>query len=452
MKNGIKVGRRDFLKTTGGVLTASALGFDPLLLSANSSSAGAPYSCKFYPFTGTPDADSAWAVSTGPDGLIYAGACNEGAPGGVVKLYRYNEQTDVLDRLFDLGEKTNDPSDSGRATPCKIHYSFAPSLSDGIMYMATHLSASPIDLPTYSPWYSWHDPKRCFKGAALVAYDTKKNEIAWWDTMIPKEGSRCLAIDEEMGLLYSISYPRDHLIIYDIKKRTRRDVGRIGSVNGQCLFIDKKHRVYTTSDYGHLVRYTHEKDRIEISPYVLPFDNRQQTGWHEVFYDVVASPDRECVYASMWMPQPRLLRIWPHKGEWPEVEDLGKLTQEQDLTMPQNMFVDHCGGLTFGADGKLYFVASRWRDEKYNPYDASREAREGVVWRLDPETLKKEEVALLKHQVGTAQYVSRGAIDHNGDLFFGYINHMKKPAGIFKVTMPDDRKKKNAHLPIRIWG
>jgi hypothetical protein len=90
MKNGIKVGRRDFLKTTGGVLTASALGFDPLLLSANSSSAGAPYSCKFYPFTGTPDADSAWAVSTGPDGLIYAGACNEGAPGGVVKLYRYN--------------------------------------------------------------------------------------------------------------------------------------------------------------------------------------------------------------------------------------------------------------------------------------------------------------------------------------------------------------------------
>jgi hypothetical protein len=134
------------------------------------------------------------------------------------------------------------------------------------------------------------------------------------------------------------------------------------------------------------------------------------------------------------------------------VEDLGKATQEQDLSFPQSMFLDHCGGLVFAADGKLYLVASRWRDEKYNPYDAKRESREGVIWRFDPETLKKEEVGMLKHPVGTAQYVSRAAVDHNGDLFFGYINHQGKPAGIFKITMPEDRRKKNAHLPIRIWG
>lgn len=452
MENGNKVGRRDFLKIGGGILSATAIGLDPQLLSASSVLADAPYSCKFYPFNGAPDSDTCWALSVGPDGMIYASACNEGTPGGTAKLYRYNEKTDVLDLLFDLAEKTDDPWNSGRGTPCKIHYSFAPSLSDGIMYMATHLSAAPFDMPLYSETYFWHDPKRCFRGAALVAFDTKKNEVVWWDTMIPKEGCRCLAFDEELGLLYAISCPRDHLIIYDVKKKTRRDVGRIGSINGQTLFIDKKHRVYTTNDYGHLVRYTPGKDRIEISPRILPFDSRNQTGWHEVFYDVVASPDRECVYASTWMPQPRLLRIWPHKGEWPEVEDLGKATQEQDLTLPQNMFIDHCGGLTFAADKKLYFVSSRWRDEKYNPMDSKRESREGVIWRLDPETLKREEVGLLKHPVGTSQYVSRGAVDHNGDLFFGYINHMAKPAGIFKITMPADRKKNNAHLPIRIWG
>jgi hypothetical protein len=110
------------------------------------------------------------------------------------------------------------------------------------------------------------------------------------------------------------------------------------------------------------------------------------------------------------------------------------------------------GRLTFAADKKLYFVASRWRDEKYNPMDSKHEEREGVIWRLDPDTLVKEEVGLLKHPVGTSQYVSRGAVDHNGDLFFGYINHRARPAGIFKITMPEDRKKKNAHLPIRIWG
>ena len=57
-----------------------------------------------------------------------------------------------MDYLFSLDEMVNDPGDSGRATQCKIHYSFAPSMSDGILYMATHLSGPPIDQPAYSPW------------------------------------------------------------------------------------------------------------------------------------------------------------------------------------------------------------------------------------------------------------------------------------------------------------
>ncbi len=206
----------------------------------------------------------------GPDGRIYAAACAETVPGGVVKVVRYNEQKDELDYLFDVDEKVDDPGDSGRATQCKIHYSFAPSMHDGILYMATHLSGPPIDQPAYSPWLSWHDEKRCFRGSALLAFDTRTDVIKWWDTLIPKEGCRCLLHDEERGLLYALSYPRDHFIIYDLKKRTRRDIGRIGSVNSQALFLDKKHRVWTTSDYGQLVRYTPETGRLEYSPFVVP--------------------------------------------------------------------------------------------------------------------------------------------------------------------------------------
>ena len=57
------------------------------------------------------------------------------------------------------------------------------------------------------------------------------------------------------------------------------------------LFTDRKHRVWTTDDYGHLVRYDPEKDRIERSPYVLPHNSLYQTGWHSVFYDAVRAPD-----------------------------------------------------------------------------------------------------------------------------------------------------------------
>jgi hypothetical protein len=408
------------------------------------------YKTSWYQFTEHPNSDSCWSLSVGPDGRIYAAACCEHLPGETVKVVRYNEKTDSLDYLFDVDKMVDDPRDSGRATHCKIHYSFVPSLSDGIMYMATHLSGPPIDLPMYSPWYFWQNEERCFRGSALLAFDTRTDKVLWWDTLIPKEGCRCLAHDEERGTLYAVSYPRDHLIAYDLKSRRRRDLGRIGSVNAQALFMDSKHRVWTTSDYGRLVRYDPEKDRIETSPYVLAHNAEFQTGWHSVFYDVAGSPDKQCVYAVTWIANPYLMRIWPEDGEWGRVEDLGPATQKRDLTLPIDTFLDHCGGLTFAGDGHVYFVASRWKDPVYNPTPAEHKDREGVVWRLNPKTLEREEVALLDRPDNFAQYVSRGAVDHNGDLFFGHVGAI--PVGIFKVHMPADRKRKNAHLPIRMWG
>ena len=408
------------------------------------------YQVTWYEFSEHPDSDSCWSVSAGPDGRIYASACAETIPGGAVKLVRYNEKTDALDYLFDLDEMVDDPRDSGRATQCKIHYSFVPSMSDGVLYMATHLSGPPIDQPAYSAWDSWHDEKRCFRGSALLALDTKTDEVLWWETLLPKEGCRCLLHDEERGLLYALSYPRDHFFIYDIEKRKLRDMGRIGSVNSQVLFLDKKHRVWTTDDYGHLVRYDPETERLERSEGSLPHNPVVQSGWHSVFYDAVSSPDGECVYAVTWIANPYLMRIWPNEGEWGRVENLGPATQKRDLTHPMCTFKDHCGGLTFAGDGQLYYVASRWRDSVSDRMSAQPEDPEGVVWRLNPETLEREEVALLTRPGAPAQYVSRGAVDHNGDLFFGHVG--PAPAGIFKVEMPPGRKKENAHLPIRMWG
>ena len=408
------------------------------------------YKVSWYPFTDHPDADTCWSVSVGPGGRIYAAACAESVPGGVVKVVRYNEQKDSLDYLLSVDEVVDDPGDSGRATQCKIHYSFAPSLADGILYMATHLSGPPIDQPAYSPWRSWHDHERCFRGSALLALDTRTDQVLWWDTLIPKEGCRCLLHDEERRLLYALSYPRDHFIVYDLRTRRSRDVGRIGSINAQALFLDARHRVWTTDDDGHLVRYDPEQDRLEVSPYVLPHNGLFQTGWHSVFYDVAPSPDGQCVYASTWIANPYLMRIWPMDGAWGRVESLGPATQERDLTVPIDTFTDHCGGLAFAGDGQLYYVASRWRDPAHCPLPEDRRNREGVVWRLNPKTLKREEVATLERPGVDAQYVSRGAVDRNGDLFFGHVG--PRPVGIFKVRLPKARRKKDAHLPLRIWG
>ncbi|MBT3379223.1 MAG: hypothetical protein HN742_37025 [Lentisphaerae bacterium] len=409
------------------------------------------YSATWHGFTEHPLSDSCWSLSTGPDGRVYAAACCEHDPGNTVKVVRYNDEARALDYLFDLDEMVDDPRDSGRATQCKIHYSFAPSPHDGIMYMASHLSGPPIDQPSYSPWNSWHDPERCFRGAALVAFDTRGDEVLWWDTMYPKEGCRCLLHDEERGLLYSLSYPRDHLFVYDLASRSARDLGRIGSVNGQVLFLDGRHRVWTSTDDGRLARYDPDADRMEISPYILPHNPIYQTGWHSVLYDAVAAPDQPCIYAVTWIAAPRLLRIWPGEGNWGRVEDLGAVTQERDMSVPVSTFLDHSGGLVFGADGMLYYSASRWRDPVYMPEITDGEhLSEGVVWRLDPETLARDEVLVLDRPGYAAQYVSRGAIDRHGDLFFGHVG--AKPVGLFRVAVPEDRKRQIAHVPMRMWG
>lgn len=402
----------------------------------------------WHPFSAHPNSDSCWSVSTGPDGKIYAAACCEHLPGERVVVVRYNDEKDALDYLLEMDEVVEDPRNSGRATQCKIHYSFAPSPSDGVLYMATHLSGPPIDQPIYSPWLSWHDPKRCFRGSALVAFDTKKDEVLWWDTLFPKEGCRCLYLDEERSLLYALSYPRDHMFVYDLKKRTSRDLGRIGSVNSQVLFPDSRHRIWTTDDYGHLARYDPEKDRMERTPYTVPFNPSFQTGWHSVLYDAVESPDGDGIFAVTWIAQPRLMRIRPNEGEWGVVEDLGPATQDRDKTIPYDTFLDHCGGLVSAGDGFVYYVSSRW--EASDIENGAGKNPEGVIWRLDPQTLERKEMGRLKRPDHPAQYVSRGAVDRNGDLFFGHVG--PAPVGIFRVEITDNAKEKREKSKLRMWG
>ncbi len=411
------------------------------------------FTVHFYPFSGHPNSDTCWSLSAGPEGRIYAAACSETTPGERVVIYRYDDQDNSLERLFDMDTVVDDPRDSGRATQCKIHYSFVPSLSDQRLYMATHLSGPPAGESFYNPWLSWHDPKRCFRGSALVAYDVKTDQVLWWDTLFPKEGCRCLLHDEDAGLLYALSYPRDHLFVYDLKKRTARDLGRIGSINAQVLFLDAWHRVWTSDDYGHLVRYDPRLDRMDVSPYVLPHLAGPQTGWHSVLYDAAADPANGCIYAVPWSGFPRLFRIWPLDGPFGRVEDLGPVTQEYDRTQPVNTYIDHAGGLVVTPDGFLYYVASRWpKPMGANPYE---DPMEGLVWRLNAQTLERKLVAILKRPDGqAAQYVSRGAVDRNGNLFFGHLNVLRSawPAGVFRVQLPEAHRRKPQADSLRMWG
>ena len=362
----------------------------------------------------------------GPGRTNYAGACVELSAGGVAQLVRYDRETDSLQYLLDMADAADDPRDSGRCTQCKIHYSLAGSRADGVLYIATHVSATPYDEPPLLVWRYLHDPTRWYRGSAIVAYDTSAGEVLWTDTLIPKEGSRCTALDHDRGVLYSVSCPRDHLIAFDLRVRERRDLGRIGSVNTQSLILDRRGRVWIARDDGRFLRYDPAPDRVEVTSVRLPFDPSFQTGWHSVLYDATPAADGESVFAVTWIGCSRLLRLWPEEDR---IEDLGPLTQSPDPSLPADTFRDHSGGIALGPDGNLYYAATRLEKRL-----------EGVVWRLDPQTLERDEVCTLDRH-----YVSRAAFDEAGDLFLGSVGGA--PAGIYRVPLG-----LGPGAPVRMWG
>jgi hypothetical protein len=282
----------------------------------------------------------------------------------------------------------------------------------------------------------------------LTAWDTAADEARWCKLMIPKEGCRCLAFDPDRRRLYAITYPRDHFVWYDLDRHELTDRGRIGSVNTQCLFLDRRRRVFWFDDRGRLLRYDPDTDRLEDLPHTMPHA-AWQTGWHGVLYDAVDDPAGESVFLLPWMVGPRLARYWPAEGPHGRLEDLGPVTQARDEHYPMNMSLDHAGGLVCGADGGLYFARARWPAGTLR-HERGDTALHGEVLRLDPETLARETVATLAREDGAAHYVTRGARDAAGNLYFGHVG--RTPVGFFRLPMPGAGERTDAHLPLRLWG
>jgi hypothetical protein len=143
--------------------------------------------------------------------------------------------------------------------------------------------------------------------------------------------------------------------------------------------------------------------------------------------------------------------LFTEDGPFGRVEDLGPATQDRDPSVPFSMFLDHAGGLVFDREGKLYWVRSRWTNDREQEADADRQfGAEGVVMRLDPATLKREDVLVLKRPDGIAQYCSRAARDRHGNLFFANVGRI--PVGLFRVEMPGGQPGADATQPLRSWG
>ena len=403
-----------------------------------------PVRIRFVPFQKLPFSDTCWSLIEGPDEKAYAAACCEHGSGGTVFVCRYDPRAEKLEYLLDVAEVVGLPPTDGRATQCKIHYSMIID-DGGIMYAATHLSGPAVGQISYSPWGTFDDPVRSFVGAKLFAYDIHSEKVLWVDTLIPWEGCRALALDQLNKRLYAVGYPRNHFYVYDIEKRQARDMGRIGSVNPQAIWLDSRMRAYTTDDYGKLLVYDHDQDELLDTDIQAPCA-RYQDGWHNVIYDVVQVPGTDDVAGIAWNADPHIFRFTPdEKAGTGRMQDLGPATPGIDGYGIRSPNTEHAGGLVFSAAGELFVSVS---ETHFN----HKPKRFAALKLLNLQTGQLREVCDLEDEKGVRiGYVSRAVRIGAEHLVMGIVGQV--PTGILHVVLDKDLTSGPFQAtPRRYWG
>lgn len=388
-------------------------------------------------FDKLPVHDTCWSLITGVDGLMYIAVCGEIIGGLSVYLVSYDPETAKTECLLEVADVLGVPVDNGQAAHAKIHYSLLCD-DEGILYGATHCTGAPIGDYIWRPWNCWTHPIKQFVGSGIFGYDPKKKEVLFTDFLLPNEGTRCAAISCKRRKIYGISYPRNHFFIYDLDKHQTRDLGRIGSINPQSIFLDNDENAYTTDDYGNLIKC--DGDREELTDIGIQIPRASfRNGFHNVPYDVTPAPDGESVYGVTWTFGERL---FCYNFKKKKMYDFGKAYGEENEEW-FHIINSHTGGLVFGDDGNLYFVANITQKGVSIPH----------MVRFNTETLKRELLGAVTYAGKPADHIARGRKDFKGNLYFAEVGN--SPTKLFKVRpYPEipEKSEKSKKQSLIYWG
>jgi hypothetical protein len=366
-------------------------------------------------FKELPEHDTCWSLINGMDKKLYIGVCGEMTGGMSAYVASYDPANEKVEYLVEMASALGVLPDNGQGSHSKVHYCLMQD-NDGMLYAATHCTGAPLGDWIWRPWNCWTHPQKYFSGSGLAAF-RPNGELLFSEIFLPQEGSRCMALAPERRKIYGISYPRNHFFVYDLKKREVRDLGRIGSINPQCVFIDGEENAYTTDDFGRIIKCLADQEELVDTGVQIPHAGFRN-GYHNTLYDVTPAPDGKSVYGVTWAWGERLFRYDLKKNR---LYDYGKAYGE-DNNEWDHIINSHVGGLVFGNDGLLYFAANVESDGKSVPH----------LIKMNPENGKRENLGILHHNKVPADHISRAAADINGNLYFAETGNT--PTKLLKYT------------------
>jgi hypothetical protein len=392
------------------------------------------------PFEQLPLHDSTWGLCTGADGKIYIGACGEMVGGLSVFILRYDPDTRELEYLCEVAPKIGEPPDNGRATQSKIHYCMIAG-EDGLLYCATHASGAPLNHPIWRPWNSWDDERLRFSGAHLFSFDTRTNELVDFGIGPPREGSRAMAYDAKRRKLYGITWPRNHFYVYYIDERRYLDVGRMGDINPQAVWLDKNGFAYTTDDYGFILRLDPDTDELTRLQAKCPHE-WYRNGWHNVPYDVVPSPDGETFFGIDWGHENYVWEFDPRKPAEKSITSYGRAFGPQEFRTDVHLEQWQIRGLVFGADKKLYYTGRCGWDTEQQQH----------LVRMDPATGERESLGVIDYPERRRIHVASATPDFYGNLYFAEAACNPTALYVYRPDYAEQGKQLLTFKDMKPWG
>ena len=277
--------------------------------------------------------------------------------------------------LFVFEPNTNKVRHLGKvAGEQSVHHSLVED-SRGNVYLGTGIN--PFNEIKYSGAYFgdrsimetlWQDVKNHFAGYAgghLYRYNPAESnhrvklpnmDCDLEDLGIPLAGNSIytMTTDADKKVIYVLTYPDGHFIVYDIAAGTFKDKGELDSMRvfhgperywrslPRAMAVGCDGRVYTSGQGGYLVCYNPETDKIERTEYLVPGDRFPgEDNSYAVVEDFAVTEDGT-IYGGT--SDGYLFSF--HLGEDVQLKNLGK---------PRS--VRRIRAVTAGKNGKIYLIS-----------------------------------------------------------------------------------------------
>ena len=346
----------------------------------------------FIEYPGFPEAHSSWG-SIGYNSVnnsVYIGVTNHHDKVG---LYEYSTEL----REMKLNGFINN---LGYLRPfqwqAKIHSKIVFG-ADGMVYFTTDGGESREE-------YLMDHPQG-YVGGFFMKWNPATDQMTNLGMAMPFESLKDIDIDPATNILYAITYPQAHFIIYDPAKNDLRDLGRLASSHvprviftdwwGNCYYVDWRQR---------LVKYEKEKGCLIFDKNSLPaFDG---TPGSKIITGITAYAKDEknnTIYIITYGA--KIIAFHPQKEGIGSVDDLGGVADSE--VIPQ--WGPYVPNLNLGNNGKLYYIVGGHGN--YIKQDT------GVLMEFDPKT-HIHKIIYEYESDELAEATGSDIKDNEGNLYF----------------------------------